>query len=213
MSNLKTAPKRAADLSHPKSRKHAARLYNDVEHELALGEPTPEDEAAGESALRILEGHHPGIKDEARDVEAPPSLSQRANRNIHDGGRQRRNVPSSRPSTRGETQEGPRKGPARAPAPVRRRAVSSARAAAGGTRHVRRYADRGTELVTGDTATSWGGLALNVVLGGVILSLFYLVLTKAKGTAKLMTGATNVVHAVVSPTVDPLNPTKIGAAR
>jgi X-X-X-Leu-X-X-Gly heptad repeat protein len=54
--------------------------------------------------------------------------------------------------------------------------------------------------------TTTGELIEELILGGIGLSLFYLFLTRAAAAGKLFQGATNVVHAVVSPTVDPLNP-------
>lgn len=54
--------------------------------------------------------------------------------------------------------------------------------------------------------TSWGELLGQLVLGGIVLSILYLFLDKAAGAAQLFKGASNVVHAVVAPGVDPLNP-------
>ena len=58
--------------------KRAARLYNDIEYELALGEPDDRLETAGERALALLEGRFPDVQDAARQIEEPPNLSRRA---------------------------------------------------------------------------------------------------------------------------------------
>jgi hypothetical protein len=73
--NLERASERAYSVRGHKS---AARLYNDIEYELALGEPGPRLETAGERALAHLEERFPDVRDAARQVEAPPSLSRRA---------------------------------------------------------------------------------------------------------------------------------------
>lgn len=99
------------------------------------------------------------------------------------------------------------------PAP-RPRASQSARGRAGAaaTQTVR-YVDRGSSIVTGDTASSWGGLVVDIFLGGVLLSVGYLLLTHAQGPSRLFSGASKLVANVVSPHVDPLNPNlKLGAA-
>lgn len=208
MTRLKTAPLRASQLG-PNGRKEAARLYNDVEHELALGDPSPEDEASGESALRILEHAFTGIQSEARDVETPPRLSQTAGRRLsegHGGRRRRSNATATRPgppasssrrSPRGPAVARPRATPARAAAPAR------------AVQQVAGYADRGTQLVTGDTASSWGSLALDIFLGGIVLSLAFLLITHAKGPSELFSGGAKLVSSVVSPHIDPLNPTGV----
>lgn len=59
--------------------------------------------------------------------------------------------------------------------------------------------------------TSWGSLFGQVILTGLGLSILYLFLTRAAAAGKLFQGATTAVRAVVSPVVDPLNPT--GALR
>lgn len=80
--NLAAAPQRAQSVSGPKA---AARLYNDVESELALGSYSEEDSEAGEAALSTLESRFPGVRGQARDVTAPPSLSRHAKRNLDAG--------------------------------------------------------------------------------------------------------------------------------
>ena len=73
--NLERASERAHSVPGPKT---AARLYNDIEYELALGEPDDRLENAGEQALALLEDRFRGVRDAAREIEEPPSLSRRA---------------------------------------------------------------------------------------------------------------------------------------
>jgi hypothetical protein len=54
--------------------------------------------------------------------------------------------------------------------------------------------------------TSTGELIGYAFIGGIVLSLFYLMLTRVAAVGKLFEGATNIARAVVSPVVDPLNP-------
>lgn len=63
---------------HVRGWKSAARLYNDIEYELALGEPSDRLETIGEHALTLLEERFPGVQEAARQIEQPPSLSRRA---------------------------------------------------------------------------------------------------------------------------------------
>jgi hypothetical protein len=78
--NLQRAITRASSVARPKG---AARLYNDIEYELALGEPSQPLEDAGEQALALLEGRFPGVREAAREIEQPPSLSRRAGDALH----------------------------------------------------------------------------------------------------------------------------------
>jgi hypothetical protein len=78
--NLARAGQRAASVRGPKS---AARLYNDIEYELALGDPSPLLEDAGERALALLEGRFLGVRESAREIEQPPSLSRGAGEALH----------------------------------------------------------------------------------------------------------------------------------
>jgi hypothetical protein len=73
--NLERAPEQAHKI---RSARAAARLFNSIEFELALGDPSRHLEAAGERALRILEQRFPGVQAAAREIEEPPSLSRRA---------------------------------------------------------------------------------------------------------------------------------------
>jgi hypothetical protein len=73
--NLERASERAYSVRGPRS---AARLFNDIEYELALGEPDDRLENIGEHALAVLESRFPGVREAARQIEEPPSLSRRA---------------------------------------------------------------------------------------------------------------------------------------
>jgi len=73
--NLERANERARSVPGPKN---AARLYNDIEYELALGEPDDHLETIGEQSLVTLEKRFPGVRAAAREIEEPPSLSRRA---------------------------------------------------------------------------------------------------------------------------------------
>lgn len=103
--NLERANERARSVPGPKN---AARLYNDIEYELALGEPDDRLETAGEQALATLEDRFPGIREEAREIEEPPSVSRRAGDTLH-GVRQqrpRRRGSPRRPKRHRRTQPG-----------------------------------------------------------------------------------------------------------
>jgi hypothetical protein len=63
---------------HVPGRKSAARLYNNIEYELAFGEPDEPLEDVGERALALLERRFPGVREAALEIEEPPSLSRRA---------------------------------------------------------------------------------------------------------------------------------------
>jgi hypothetical protein len=67
----------------------------------------------------------------------------------------------------------------------------------------------GSDLVGAAGDTSWGGTITQMFAWGMGLSLFYLVLTRVAAVSKLAQGATNVVRTVVSPVIDPLNPTGV----
>jgi hypothetical protein len=56
------------------------------------------------------------------------------------------------------------------------------------------------------TDSGWGELFGELFLGGILLSIGYLLLTHDTAVSKLFEGATNVTRAIVSPVVDPLNP-------
>jgi hypothetical protein len=79
--NLDRAIERTSLVRGPKS---AARLYNDIEYELALGEPDDHLETIGEQALVLLEERFPGVRQAALEIEQPPSLSRRASDALRD---------------------------------------------------------------------------------------------------------------------------------
>ena len=95
--NLERAIRRASTVP---GRKSAARLYNEIEYELALGEPSDPLEAAGEQALALLEGRFPGVREAAREIEQPPSLSRQATDALYGMSRTRRSGWPARRSER-----------------------------------------------------------------------------------------------------------------
>lgn len=74
--------------------KRAARLYNDIEYELALGDPSRRQEQDGEHALELLERRFPDVREAARDVDRPPSMSRRASQQRYGAPTPRRPTPS-----------------------------------------------------------------------------------------------------------------------
>jgi hypothetical protein len=86
--------------------------------------------------------------------------------------------------------------PAAPAAPARQGARSAAGAALG----------RAGGLASTAADTSWGQLVGEFFLWGALLSIGYLLITKAAATGKLFQGGATAVRAVVSPVVDPLNP-------
>jgi hypothetical protein len=57
-------------------------------------------ERAGEQALALLEQRFPGVRDQAREIQEPPSLSRRASDALHRTGQ---TTTRSRPPTRRST--------------------------------------------------------------------------------------------------------------
>jgi hypothetical protein len=185
--------------------KQAARLYNDLEQELSLGTYTEDDADEAEQAISVLEQNWPGVKGAARNVTSPPKLSRSAWSNSTGG------VPSSSrpspapapaaPSTQkppaAQTTQGPRQS---APRPRPGRRSSSPR-----SRGPRFAPTPGAALAAADVG-GWGSLFGQFMLWGIGLSIAYLALTKSTAIAKLGLGATNIARAVVSPSLDPLNP-------
>jgi hypothetical protein len=96
--NLARACQRAVTVP---GRKSAARLYNNIEYELALGEPDKPLEEVGEQALALLEERFPGVREAAREIEQPPSLSRRAASGLHGIGARPRRPPSRSTIRRG----------------------------------------------------------------------------------------------------------------
>lgn len=86
---------------------------------------------------------------------------------------------------------------------VRDRARLAREQAGAGVRHT----GRALEAASGAAVdTGWGTLAGQAILTALGLSLLYLFLTRAAAAGKIFEGTTNVVRAIVSPVVDPLNP-------
>ncbi len=217
--NTDTALNKARALT-PNQGKTAAHLYATTEWELAyieqdLDNPLMDDKREqllkqrqqGEAALAAIEEKFPGIKTQADEIETPRALSARATNGLaadheHDhrsstpaeaAGAKHGAPADTTPSTsRTLTRPGPRA----------RRRLARART----SRSLPRQAIRAARTV--DQATgSWGSDLWDWALGGVGLSLFFLVLTKPAGLSKLFTGASNVLSWVINPTIDPLRPT------
>lgn len=206
--NLDNAVKRAETVQGEKS---AARLYSDIEYELAMGDPTPEQERQGEDAIRVLEGRYPDVKQRADDVMEDghiPNLSNTAKRRMHLGQGDlheqhkartgpnettRRQVRDRRPNTPAPPSS---RRPAPAPAPTR---------SSGRSRSSSGWGSRAVSTAS-DLSGGWGDAISTMFLWGIGLSMAYLLLTHAKGPSELVTGATTLVTAIVRPTIDPLNP-------
>ena len=86
--NLATAREQAAAVT---TRHQAAKLHNDINHELEHGNYSFEEAAPGEDALHHLQTRFPGVEDDAAEVTTPPRLSHRAKQNLDPphGGRRR----------------------------------------------------------------------------------------------------------------------------
>jgi len=91
----------------------------------------------------------------------------------------------------------------------RRVARSSSSARRSSTSSVRSAASYGSGVLdTIAPATSgWGALIAEIFAWGIGLSLLGLLLGKAAGAANITTGVSSTVKAIVSPHIDPLNPT------
>ena len=83
-----------------RGRKGAACLCNDIECEPALGEYDDRLENIGEQALALLEKRFPGVREAARQIEEPPSLSRRAGDALHGVRRTPRQRPAAWPRKR-----------------------------------------------------------------------------------------------------------------
>ena len=70
--NLARASQRAVTIRRPKS---AARVYNDIEYELALGEPDDGLESLGEQALTLLRSVSQAYGKRPRDRAAAEPLA------------------------------------------------------------------------------------------------------------------------------------------
>lgn len=201
--NLDAAPQRVNAVKGPRA---AAKLYADIEYELAMGDPSPDQEQQGEAALQQLEQRFPGIKGQADDVVENghvPNMSNRARGNALGPG-----------SPRGGHDGRQRRGGHPAPSQHARRKVAANRrrrstSGAGGGR-TSFGAQAGQSLWTGtglsfgaDSISSMAMKGLGLIIG---LSLLYLVV-KPNGSRVFSTATTtgsNLLHAFISPNVDPL---------
>lgn len=197
--NLDRAIERAGSVTTPKQ---AAELYNDIDYELALGEPTSDQEAAGEQAQAELRARFPGVEQQAREVEKPPSTSRTASQNLGGagGGGRRRGEHGGAGDTR-PARRGPRSERGRSGASPRRAAPRSSSSAA------RRSSSRSSsgpglsDLAPGFDATD---SALFLIRAILLLGLGYFVLTKGAGAFSSVLGMlSGGVQRIVSP-VDPL---------
>lgn len=193
MSNLATAASRAQAISGPKS---AARLYNDIEWELALGEASEDDDAQGEEALRILEQRYPGVRTQARQVTDHPNLSHSARKQLPDAPGRRRGEHPADPAHPGNRRGGQHTTP-RSPSP----SASRPRASSGSS------SSRGAGPGLGDLAPNVD--FTDVALGGIrillLLGLGYFILTPKGSSAfgTVLGYGSGLVRSLVSP-VDPL---------
>ena len=193
--NLANSLKRAQALG-PGSKAAAADLYADIETELALGDPSPEDEQQGEQALSLIRERFPDAQEQA-DTRAngrAPQISRTARKNAQpDETRPATNQRApKKPSSEGRQRGGTRKTPSTQPSRSR-------------TYRPRRQVIRAAKAVD-QASGSWAGDIWDWILGGVGLSLFFLVLSHPTGLTNLMTGGTNAIRWIVDPTIDPLRP-------
>jgi hypothetical protein len=169
-----------------RGQKAAARLYNDIEQELALGEYTEDQADEAERALAVLEERFADVRAQSRNVTEPPRISHSAKRRLNDSAGDA-DADESRPA------------PAPTPAAARPRSSSPR------PRRSSLAPNAGAALAAADVG-GWGSLFGQFMLWGIGLSIAYLALTKSSAIAKLGLGATNIARAVVSPSLDPLNP-------
>lgn len=213
--NLAGAPDRARGLSAGSS-KAAARLYNDVEAELSLGNYTEEDSEAGESALSILEERFPGVRSSAREVTDPPALSRGGKRELdRDASMPGAAYPVVRPPADDEDDEdGTGGGGGQTARPPRRRPSTrdaSRRSASSGG--VRRSSSGGRDIVERAAGFSGDDVA-DAVIGGLrfllVAGVVYQVLQPKGSTA--FSGVLGMVGNAVRDLVAPIDPlARVGA--
>ena len=192
---VRAKPKTA---SYPEQHERdAARRYLEHSHAAATLKGRPA-EHANEHATAIDE-EHPRARDialtgTARELPGLPAHLRRHQR-------QERELAGITTDEAAEIRRGYRAGPYREdrtetegsrPSPARR-------AAGHATGHFRDVAGAAAD-------TSTGELIGEFLMGGMALSIGYLLLTRAAAAGKLFQGATTAVRAVISPVVDPLNP-------
>lgn len=197
--NLARAQERASTVTGPKS---AARLYNDIEHELELGGGGSEDSyEQGEQALHTLEQRFPDVRDQARQITTPPSVSRRAKTHMYQRGDQHRPAGAAIPRRQHQRETS-------RPNRTARQRVASATAIhahprrGGGGGDGRRWAQTGIPTA-GESATQLLMRTLGIIAG---LSFVY-VLLQPNGTRAISatsSGLTHALAALFSPSVDPL---------
>lgn len=228
-----TALKHAQNLK-PGQQAQAAHLYATTEWELAyleeeLDNPLMDDKhpaleqerSAGEAALARIEEMFPGVKDQADEIESPKGLTQRAARGLSSDGQKDRTPATtgaaggsvstvSQPPAETSSPKPAAPGSGRNAAPrvgkTARRRRTYSRQGRALPRQVTQAAGRSVSVVS-DATGGWGDEIWDFVLGGLGLSVLLLVLSKPAGLARLMSGASAVVKAVINPAVDPLRPT------
>jgi hypothetical protein len=189
--NLDRATERAESAT---TERQAASLYNDIEYELAFGDPNAAQEAEGEQAISILERRFPGIQEQARDVTSPPHTSRTASRNRRGETHSQRGESQRRPSS-----TPPRRAPqTRASAPRSRSSSPSPRSSGGR----RASSSSGALAAAGASATDTILTGLTWIL---LAGLGYFLLTPkgAGGLSTVLGGVIKGVDLIVQP-VDPL---------
>lgn len=211
--NLHAAPAHAREARGPRA---AAKLYADIEYELAMGDPTPAQEQDGEQALRMLSARWPGVKQQSDDVVEnghTPRMSRRANNNMWAGGQSGH---EGRQHGHGNDQTRPSAHARKRVASNRRRRSLRSSSGAGGGRHV---PPRAAQTLWQGSGLSAGAdsISLTVMKGlGLVIGLSLLYLVVKPGGSRAFTAATNtgsnLLHAFISPNVDPLQSRSAAAA-
>jgi hypothetical protein len=197
--NLARAVEHANSVQGPKA---AARLYNDIEHELALGAGGSEEGYEhGEQALGILEQRYPDVSAQARSITDPPRISRKARKTLDEKPRPLDAKPRRQHEIEGRQHKGLRSRAVRA---TQLHARPRRGRGGGGWGSSRRFAQTGIP----DAADSVAELTMKSI--GVIVGLsFFGLLVGPKGSKALTTAsssATSVLGALISPTSDPLQP-------
>jgi hypothetical protein len=198
MANLDTAVDRARKVTGPKA---AAKMYNDINHELELGAGGSEERyEQGEQALSELEERFPGIAGDAASITDPPGLSRGAGKRLHRGDHR----PALGTVTRRQHQREKQQ-----PNRSSRQRLASATAIHARPRSNRSWSARRFAQTGIPAAADSGAQLLMRTIGGIAgLSFFYLLLTP-NGSRAVQFGSNGAVHAlqaIVSP-VDPLRAT------
>lgn len=204
--NLDRALERARSVSSAKS---AAALYNDLNYELALGDPSSSEEQEGEQAQALLRERFPGVEQQANEVEQPPAMSRSARRNMTDvsgapagrRGSSRRGGHAARRPHHHTAPAARRGGRAPSRTPASTRSSAPRRTTGGGGRS---SSSIGVGSLTGGfDATDSALMLLRLIL---LLGVGYFVLTDrgAKALGTVLGGISGGIQMIVRP-VDPLN--------